>query len=89
MIEELPSKPPQAARTWTREKLDDTFRVGALLILLVLGAVATFRTYIALESAILTWLRPQFVPLAQAAFSVAVLVVVVWLLRAWVIARAK
>lgn len=74
---------------WSREKLDSYFRAAAFAVLLVLGALAAFRAYFALERAIVTWLQPQWVPLVQAAFSLAMLGIVVWLLRAWVIARAK
>lgn len=74
---------------WTRERLEAYFRGAAFVVLLLLGAIATFRLYFALEHAILTWLRPQWIPLAQAGFSLVILVVVVWLLRAWVIARAR
>ena len=87
------SPPPQHARApaaepWTRKKLDAYFRGAVFVILLVVAAIATLRAYIALENAILTWLRPQFVPLAQAGFSLVILAIVVWLIRAWVIARA-
>lgn len=72
-----------------RRKLDQYFRVSALIVLLLLGAVATLRAYLAIENAIVVWLRPQYVAVAQAIFSVVVLGVVVWLIRAWVIARAE
>lgn len=74
---------------WSRDRLEAYFRGAAFVVLLVLGAVAAFRLYFALERAILTWLRPQYVPLAQAGFSIAMLVIVLWLLRSWVIARAR
>lgn len=80
---------PPRADAWSRERLDTYFRAAAFVVLTILGAIAAFRTYFALENAIMTWLRPQWVPLAQAAFSVAMLGIVVWLLRAWVIARAR
>lgn len=73
----------------SRDKLEAYFLGAAFLVLLALGAIAAMRLYISLEKSILVWLRPQFVPLAQAGFSLAILVVVIWLLRAWVIARAK
>lgn len=79
--------PPRDA--WSRERLETYFRGAAFVVLLLLGAVAAFRLYFALEQAILTWLRPQYVPLAQAGFSLVMLAVVVWLLRSWVIARAR
>lgn len=74
---------------WTRERMDSYFRAGVFVVLLILGTIAAFRAYFALEQSITTWLRYQYVPLAQAAFSVAMLVVVIWLLRSWVIARAR
>ena len=73
---------------WTRRKLDEYFRAAAFVVLLVVGAIATLRAYLALETAILVWLRPQYVALAQAVFSLVILAVVVWLIRAWVIGRA-
>lgn len=73
---------------WSRRKMDQYFRGAAFVVLLVIGGIATLRAYLALENAILVWLRPQFVPLAQAIFSLVILAVVVWLIRAWVIARA-
>ena len=79
--------PPRDA--WSRDRLETYFRGAAFVVLLVLGAVASFRLYFALENAILTWLRPQYVPLAQAAFSFVMLAIVIWLLRSWVIARAR
>ena len=73
----------------TRERLEAYFRGAAFVLLLVVGAVATLRMYYALERAIVVWLQPQWVPVAQAVFSLLVLVLVVWLVRAWIIARAK
>lgn len=80
---------PAPSFVWTRERMDAYFRAGAFVLLLLLGAIAAFRAYFALESSILTWLRPQYVPLAQAGFSLAMLAIVVYLLRTWVIARAR
>lgn len=74
---------------WSRERLDTYFRGAAFVVLTLLGAIAAFRAYFALEFAITTWLRPQWIPLGQAAFSVVMLALVVYLLRAWVIARAR
>lgn len=74
---------------WSRERLETYFRAAAFVVLTLLGAIAAFRTYFALENAIMTWLQPQYVPLAQAGFSVVMLAIVVWLLRAYVISRAK
>ena len=73
----------------SRDKLEAYFLGAAFLVLLLVGAIAALRLYLALERSILVWLRPQFVPLAQAGFSLAILVLVIWLIRAWVIARAK
>lgn len=82
---------PAAARRdpWARERMEGYFRGAAFVVLAFLAAIATFRAYFALEGAILVWLRPQYVSLAQAAFSLVILGVVVWLMRAWVISRAK
>ena len=74
---------------WSRERLETYFRATAFVVLALLGALAAFRAYFALEHAIVIWLRPQYVSLAQAIFSVVMLGLVVWLLRAWVISRAK
>lgn len=74
---------------WSRDRLEAHFRAATFIVLLLVGAVATFRAYFALEQAILVWLRPQYLSLAQAAFSFVVLGLVVWLIRAWVISRAK
>lgn len=74
---------------WSRDRLESYFRAATLAVLLLLGAIAAFRAYFALEGAILVWLKPQYVSLAQAGFSLAMLAIVVWLIRAWVIARAK
>ena len=82
-----PIVPPRMDRI-DRRKMDQYFRLSALVVLLVLGAIATLRAYLAIENAIVTWLRPQYVAVAQAVFSVVVLALVVWLIRAWVIARA-
>lgn len=79
---------PRVHEPWSRRKLDQYFRGAAFVVLLVIGGIATLRAYLALESAILVWLRPQYVDLAQAAFSLVILGIVVWLIRAWVIARA-
>lgn len=80
---------PAASPAWGRSTLDQWFRGAAFVVLLLLGAIATLRAYLALETAILMWLRPQYVPLAQAVFSLVVLALVVWLIRAWVIGRAR
>lgn len=88
-MSDAPAPHAAPAPAWTRERLESYFRAAAFVVLLLLGTVATFRAYFALEHAIMTWLRPQFIPLAQAAFSVAILAIVVWLLRSWVIARAR
>lgn len=80
---------PAGKQPFARDRLEAYFRVAAFVVLTLLGAIAAFRAYFAMESAILVWLRPQYVSLAQAAFSLGMLAVVVWLIRAWVIARAR
>jgi hypothetical protein len=72
-----------------REKLEGYFRIAAFVVLTLVGAIATIQTYLSLQWAVGYWLQPQWVPVAQAAFSFAILVVVVWLLRAFVISRAR
>jgi hypothetical protein len=72
---------------WSRARLEGQFRIAVFFLLLLVGAVATLRAYLALENAITIWLRPQFIPLVQAAFSLAIVGVCVWLIRSWVIAR--
>lgn len=71
----------------TRERLDGWFRLAAFLVLALVGALATIQTYLALQSSIALWLQPQWAPLGQGAFSLAILAVVVWLLRAFVLSR--
>lgn len=78
---------PRPADRLTRARMETYFRGAALAVLLILGAIATLRGYLALEHAILVWLRPQWVPVAQAAFSVVIVGLCVWLIRAWIIAR--
>lgn len=80
---------PPPAPAWSRDRLEGYFRLGVFVTLLLIGFVATVRGYMALEQAILTWLRPQWVPVAQAVFSLLVVGLVVWLMRVWVIARAR
>ena len=72
---------------WSRARLEGQFRIAVFFLLLLVGAIATLRAYLALEQSITVWLRPQFIPLVQAAFSLAIVAVCVWLIRAWVIAR--
>ena len=74
---------------WSRERMEGQFRFAVFIVLLVVGTIATLRAYLALESAMLVWLRPQWVPLAQAVFSFLILGVCVWLIRSWVIARGE
>lgn len=85
----MPAAPKPEPLAWSKERLDAYFRAGVFVVLLLLGAIAAFRAYFALEQSISTWLRPQFVPLAQAGFSIAMLAIIVYLIRSWVIARAK
>ncbi|MFA5860850.1 MAG: hypothetical protein WDA16_04060 [Candidatus Thermoplasmatota archaeon] len=80
-------RPPSLV--WSRDRLEAYFRGAAFVLLTVLGAVASIRAYFAMETAILTWFRPQWIPIAQAAYSIVMLAIIIWLLRAWVIARAK
>lgn len=80
--------PRPVTRGWDRATMERYFRGAAFVLLLVLGAIAALRAYVALEGAILTWLRPQWVPVAQAAFSLVILALCVWLIRVWLIARA-
>ena len=85
-----PPAPPRRAtmvHPWSRERLEGQFRIAVFVVLLGVGAIAVLRGYLALERAIFLWLRPQWVPVAQAAFSLAILGLCVWLIRAWVIAR--
>lgn len=86
--EPAPRSPP-ASKAWGRERLESYFRAAAFAVLALIGAVAAVRAYFAMESAIVTWFQPQWIPVAQAVYSVVMLVIVVWLLRAWVIARAR
>lgn len=89
MNDATPSTASRTPAPWTRRRLDEYFRAAAFIVLLVVGAIATLRAYLALETAIVVWLRPQFTALAQAAFSIVILAIVVWLIRAWVIGRAE
>lgn len=94
MTDESLDTPPRAVRSaspspWSRARLEGQFRVAVFVVLLLIGAIATLRAYLALENAILVWLRPQFIPLVQAAFSLAIVGICVWLIRAWVIARGE
>lgn len=91
MAEDAPAGAAASRRQdpWDRAKLEGYFRVIAFIVLSLLGAVAAIRAYFAMESAILTWFQPQWVPIAQAGYSIGMLALVVWLLRAWVIARAR
>lgn len=82
-----PARGAAHAHRLDRARMETYFRGVALAVLLLLGAVATLRGYLALEKAILVWLRPQWVPLVQAAFSLAIVAVCVWLIRSWIIAR--
>lgn len=89
-----PAHAAPPARTYApqptaRERLEGHFRVAVFVVLLAIGAIATLRAYLALEQSILVWLRPQFVPLVQAVFSLAIVGVCVWLIRSWVIARGE
>ncbi|GEM_PF-4606914 len=70
-----------------RERLEGWFRVAAFVVLALVGALATVQTYLSLQGSISLWLQPQWAPVAQAAFSLLVLAIVVWLLRAFVISR--
>lgn len=72
---------------YARPRLEGHFRLAVFLVLLLVGAIATLRAYLALEQSIVVWLRPQFVPLAQAGFSLVIIGLCVWLIRSWVIAR--
>jgi hypothetical protein len=69
------------------EKLESYFRIAAFIVLAVVGAIATLQTYISLQSVIGYWLQPQWVGVAQSVFSLAILAIVVWLIRAFVIGR--
>lgn len=89
MAELDPYVPPAQPPAWSRERLEGYFRLGVFLTLLLVGFLATMRAYMALDSAISMWFRPQWIPVAQAAFSIVLVAVVVWLLRAYVIARAR
>lgn len=77
------------ASAWSRARLEGQFRVAVFFLLLLVGAVATLRAYLALESSITVWLRPQFIPLVQAGFSLVIVGICVWLIRSWVIARGE
>lgn len=83
----LPARPPLSASRMERADFERWFKGAAFVVLLLVGAIATMRLYFALENAITTWLRYQYQPLAEAAFSLVMLAVVVWLIRAWIIGR--
>lgn len=85
--EERASRPREAPLT--RARLEGHFRAAAFVVLLLVGAIATLRAYLALERAIVTWLEFQWVPIAQAAFSILVAAACVWLIRSWVIGRSR
>lgn len=85
-----PQAPPRAADApWTRERFEELFRRAVFVLLMVVALVATLRAYVALERSIVVWLEYQYVPLAQAAFSLLVLALAAWLIRSYVIARAR
>lgn len=74
---------------WTKARFDELFRRGVFLILMGVLLVGTLRAYFAIERAITTWLTYQYVPLAQAAFSLAIVALSAWLIRSYIIARAR
>ncbi len=80
---------PPAHTTWTKARFDELFRRGVFLILMGVMLVATLRAYIAIEQSIIRWLEYQYVPLAQAALSLIILGLAAWLIRSYIIARAK
>lgn len=85
---EDPSPPaPRPAARMERADFERWFRGAAFVVLLLVGAIATMRLYFALENAIATWLRFQYQPLAEAAFSLVMLAIVIWLIRAWIIGK--
>lgn len=81
--------PPTHRRSGPVDRADFErwFRSAAFVVLLLVGAIATMRLYFALENAMTTWLRYQWQPIAEAAFSLIMLAVVVWLIRAWIIGK--
>ena len=81
--------PEPVSPTQAREQLDRWFRSGLFGILLLLVLVGTVRSYFALEYAIVTWFEPRWVPVVQAAFGLAVVALAAWLIRAFVIAKAR
>lgn len=80
---------PVGYSRWTKERFDEMFRRGVFLILMLVLLIGTFRAYFAIEASIITWLNRQYVPLAQAVFSIVVVGLAAWLLRSYVIARAR
>ena len=85
----MTSEPAPPRDALSRARLESYVRGASLAVLLLLAAIAAFRAYFALENAILVWLRPQYVSLAQAAFSLFILGLAAWLIREWVLRRAR
>lgn len=72
-----------------KSKMEDAFRTGLLIVLLLVMFLGLMRAYIALDEAIALWFLDQYVPLMQALFSLAIVGLAAWLIRAYVIGRRK
>lgn len=87
-MNETESTAPKASNV-SKSKMEDGFRTGLLVLLLIVMFLGLMRAYIALDEAIGLWFLDQYVPLVQALFSLVIVGLAAWLVRAYVIGRRK
>lgn len=67
--------------------LDDYFRIGVFTIVMLLAFVATFQFYFSVQRAIEIWFEHQYVPIFRALYSLIILIICLYLIRLYVLAR--
>lgn len=67
--------------------LDEYFKNGVFIIVMLLAFVATFQFYFSMQGVIETWFEYQYVQIFRALYNLAILVVCVYLMRLYILTR--
>ncbi len=73
----------------TKESLDEYFYKGAFIIVMLIATLSVLQLYLSLNNLINIWLSYKYQPIFQALFSIAVLAICIYILKARLISRGK
>ena len=73
--------------TATKPTLEDHFKKGVFIIVMLLLFVATFQLYFSMEDIIRTWLEYEYISIFKAFYNLGVLLICVYLIKLYIVKK--